>query len=272
MAGRAAEATDAVTQHLASGATVRLLSFTASHTREDALSDLLDKHADAHRRFWSQRSVKQALKRSGSVGRITGQECTYGTRSGWHPHRHVLCFVDSISESDEALLKREWVASCKQAGLSCTYERGLDVRGGDNRVGQYLAKLGLEVTLVNAKKGRAGGMAPFQLLDWAEDLPLARDLYQEFACAMKGKRALWWSRGLKKRFGIDEVSDEELVEAPAEEDEILRALLHRDGLRLLSRHAAQGEFLALCGADDFDEARRFLVEKGGHPTWLDANM
>jgi hypothetical protein len=269
MAGRAQEATEAVTQHLGNGGTVRMLTFTASHTRDDSLAELCARHAAAHERFWSRSSVKLSLKRCGSVGRITGQEVTFGEASGWHPHRHVLAFVEGMTDDEERLLKSAWVECCEHAGLSATYERGLDVRGGDDRVASYLAKLGLEVALLNAKSGRLSSCTPFGLIDGASlgDSRCA-DLFREFAGTMKGRRALWWSPGLKARFGIDDTTDEDLVEAPAEQDEQLHAHLHRDGLRLLSRHAAQGHFLALCGVDRVEDARRLLVEKGGDPDWV----
>ena len=44
--------------------------------------------------------------------------------------------------------------------------------------------------------------------------PHLADLYQEYAKAFKGWAQLLWSRGLKKRFGIEEFKDGELAKIP----------------------------------------------------------
>jgi hypothetical protein len=215
--------------------------------------------------------VREVLTSCGSIGRITGQEGTWGDAAGWHPHRHVLVFVEGMTGDHETQLKREWLKACDHAGLSASFTRGLDVRGGDDRVGSYLAKLGMEVALVQAKKGRRSSVTQFGMLDLAEfGDDHAAALFREFAATMKGKASLRWSPGLKARFGIDEVTDAELVEAKGDEDEQEFARLHRDGLKILSRLAVQGEFLRLCGLGDLDAAREFAVSCGCHPAMIEA--
>ncbi len=87
-------------------------------------------------------------------------------------------------------------------------------------LGGYLTKVeggwgaGLELARSDLKRGRRGGRSPFELLaEAAEGDVLALMLWLEYERATKGKRAISWTRGLRKM--LIDVADED---APSDED------------------------------------------------------
>ena len=74
------------------------------------------------------------------------------------------------------------------------------------------------MTKGHIKKGKEGGLTPFDLLAKADylDEPIhgrkPSQWFREFAMAFKGARQLMWSRGLKDLFGLRDKSDEEILE------------------------------------------------------------
>ena len=269
-ARRAQELTDAIATHRANGGTVYLLTFTASHSRSDLLPDLVSAHMSAHARFWRQGGVRRTLEGLGVVGRVTAFEVTFGHDTGWHPHRHALVFVEQDDEHTAFelfdCLSDEWVRCCASSGLHATREHGLDVRGGE-AAGAYVAKLGLEVALAVRKVGRRSRFGIWQLLEQAQN-PWARAAFAAFAHAMKGKRHLVWSRGLKARLGVEDVSDEEIMEDGGSEDEALLAVLSRSLWRGVYANEIRGELLQILGIGDLEEARTLLLAFGLDPAGL----
>lgn len=98
-------------------------------------------------------------------------------------------------------------------------------------------ELGLSCT----KLGRMKNRSPFQILrdmivaDLESDSAFSRDLrlVVEYVLATKGKKQLFWSRGLKAAAGIEDKSDEEVVDDEQENAKILWGLTrqHWDVLR-----------------------------------------
>jgi hypothetical protein len=78
-----------------------------------------------------------------------------------------------------------------------------------------MAKWGLEDEMTKGHTKKAiHGETPFDFLRAYVDDPTDKQagaLFKEFAETFKGKRQLYWSPGLKKRFAIGESSDEELA-------------------------------------------------------------
>lgn len=72
-----------------------------------------------------------------------------------------------------------------------------------------------EATLGQFKKGRKGNRAPFEVLQSVADDGDADDaaIWQEWTRVSRGKRQMWWSKGLKEMAGIaaDERTDEEIA-------------------------------------------------------------
>ncbi len=209
-------------------------------------------------RFYRDWAVRGVLADLALLGRISALECTFGQSSGWHPHDHSLLFVASgaVTDSHLAVLRSAWVRVCAKEGRVASEVHGLDVRGGDLAVGAYLSKLGNEVALANRKKGRgADRFGVWQLLELAGTGSVwARLAFCEYACTMKGRHHLRWSKGLKARFGINERTDEEIVTGKGDEDERLYATITRDLWRGVVRSSLRGDLLAVLGVGDMESA------------------
>ncbi|HXK19925.1 MAG TPA: hypothetical protein VNG33_19075 [Polyangiaceae bacterium] len=111
-------------------------------------------------------------------------------------------------------------------------ERGVRaelVDNGTERLADYLAKLGLEVTGIASKTSAEGH---FSSWDIAREAAKGRykfvALWKEHGAVMKGARQLTWSRGLRDALGLEpERSDEELAEEnlePGETETMLGAI------------------------------------------------
>ena len=204
-----------------------LLTLTARHGRSDSLERLLHGMKEAKRRL-RQRAEWRRLPFEGSV---TATEITHGTRNGWHPHFHELILLRATSE-EEALdmartLRSPWLASLRAYGLDGA-SAAFDVRGAAE-AGNYVAKWGVaeEMTLSGDKAGKTQdghdrGRLPSQLATLGgEGDATAAKLWVEYFEATSGKRRnqLVWSRGLKLRCGVEEVSDEDAALKEAEDED-----------------------------------------------------
>lgn len=69
----------------------------------------------------------------------------------------------------------------------------------------------------DAKSGRGESISPFELLDDDSSISPGRRavLWREYYAATKGRRAITWSRGLKKLYEIGEKTDEEIQDEAA---------------------------------------------------------
>ena len=195
-----------------------MATFTARHTRETRLDELVEGMRLAKRKLVQHRSYRTLVKPH-LVGHVTASEVTGGGLHGWHPHYHQIFIVKAAdaaaAEALIRLLQDPWLASLKGVGLSGTGQ-GFDVQNA-SAAGNYVAKWGAaeELTLTAKKEARSKtGRSPFQLLaDYAErDDKQAGALFAEYAKVFKGLRQLVWSDGLKKLAGVDAMSDEEVAE------------------------------------------------------------
>lgn len=198
---------------------VYLLTLTFSHNAKQSLKSLILGLRKAMKRFYETTRVQQIFKALTVKHKIKGLENTYGS-NGWHPHHHILLFVeyssDFFSYRDE--LASLWIKACVKSGLDApSMEYGLDIRDG-KYASNYVSKWGLEheMTKGHIKRAKKGGYSPFDLLhfslfDGEMNGRTAESLWQEFGVAMKGARQLEWSRGFKELLSIEEKSDEELA-------------------------------------------------------------
>lgn len=253
---------------------VLLLTLTFSHSVKESLSSLLERQRKALKIFNETTKVQALLKSIGVQYKIKALEMTYG-QNGWHPHNHILLltqnqvenFKDYISD-----LSALWIKACTKAGLTApSMTHGLDIRDG-NYANQYVAKWGLDYELAkgHVKKGRNGGLTPFDLLQYSMlDISIndrsVKSLWQEFGVASKGKRQLEWGRGLKKLLDIDEKSDEELAEE-TEQNAILLTTVNSYYFSLLCTYQLRHVYIQ-CLQRDYEngcfgsgEAERLLIE------------
>ena len=196
------------------GLSVFLVTLTFRHSAGEPLAETLEALKVAAKSWREHRAFKR-FRKAGLVGTIVATELTHGS-NGWHPHLHILVFWEGGKAEGQAALealREPWLASLAgrgRTGMGAAY----DVQDG-TQAGQYVAKWGAaeEMTLGNKKEGKRAGRSPFQLLDSAAFSRSDRALFFEYGLAVKGRRQLVWTRGLKDRFGVDDVSDEAAAEA-----------------------------------------------------------
>lgn len=208
-----------------------LVTLTFPHSKYQQLSPLLKMQADAlaklrKGKLWD--NFKNDINYSGLIRSL---ELTYGV-NGWHPHTHELWFVgkDINAEEIKEYVIDKWWSACLRAGLVEDnademlnfYKHAVDIKGNCS-ASDYLAKqdssknwgVDREVAKASSKKGKKSGLHPFAFLT-EEHKNVS--LWLEYSKAIKGKSQLFWSRGLKKKCGIDEISDEEISEENSEID------------------------------------------------------
>lgn len=217
-AHRAAEIQQGADRWCSDGGSTLMFTVTLRHRLEDGLKQSLDLLQGAYRRMTGSRPWRALLARHGYVGQIRALEMPWGSLNGWHPHAHVLAFFEGeISDEQIATLEREafalWESAVlREGGRSLIEARGLKVSRG---AAAYIAKVqeheqkwlaGAELARFDVKRGRSGSLTPFELLD-GPDL-WRRALWVEYVTVTKGRRAIFWSKGLRDLVGVgDEVED-----------------------------------------------------------------
>lgn len=209
-----------------------MVTFTFPHTSFHALGDLLERQADAFKRFRAGGPFRRLKAELGFQGLVRSLEVTHGA-NGWHPHTHELWLVDpSVTRDIVARISELWSRACIAAGLLDPTDdgkmfgfraHGVDVKTNATS-GQYLAKqdssrnwgITHEVAKASSKLGKAKGVHPHEFLVRMAKGDEAR--YFEYLEAMKGKRQLFWSPKLKDRCGLDDVSDDDLSQGGDDAD------------------------------------------------------
>lgn len=259
---RANEIQQAMGQCLAQGGQVLMPTFTIPHGRQDLLTDTLALIKDALRWMARHRQYKQLQSRLGVQGRIIATEINHGEANGWHPHFHELWFFEG-SGVDAAQLEKDlhvlWVAACHKFGLGTpSRKHGVVVQDG-SRAASYVAKMGDkpwtladEMAKANAKKGRRSNRSFWQLIDCYMDENAttqhrnrAKQLIREYAEATKGRKVLTWTQGLKKRYAVTDMTDEELA-AQQEEEAVFIADIPLPDWRIVIRHRLEAVILDVC--------------------------
>lgn len=230
-AGRAAEIEHAVKEHQKTGGELLFFTGTVRHHQGDDLALTLDAVMTAWRKMTGNRPWKRWKKDLGISGYIRSIEVTLG-QHGWHPHAHVLLFLDGEISDDQrdafrASLFELWADAVEKAGAKRPTEKGLDLQKVDKKgkvLAQYIGKIqdektawsaGAELARADVKSGRGGSITPMELLDESDERSEAERarLWREFYTVTKGRRAITWSRGLKKRYDVGEQDDEEILDA-----------------------------------------------------------
>lgn len=251
---RRAELIEAMDKHKATGGAAWLMTLTVPHTREEKAFTLTEKLLKAYRAFGQGKNAWTGIL-PGVVGSVRALEVTHGQANGWHPHLHVLVLLDGDAdpkEYEEKMLS-QWAKVTKRHGLADVNEHGLRLDDG-SKAAQYASKWGLEdeMTKAHIKQGRKGGnRTPWALLaDYAQGDKRAGHLFQEFFGAFRGKSQLHWSRGLKKKLGLDDKSDEQVAEEKVEAVDVLAARLSLEDWKLIRKHDLRGLVLELLRTAD----------------------
>jgi hypothetical protein len=229
--GRSLEVEHAATEHARAGGRLVFVTFTLPHTVRDTLTDLLSELNGAWKRVQQSRGFRGRRAALG-IASVRSLEVTYG-RNGWHPHLHLLLFIDE--GSDDALadlagyLDAAWADAVERGGRKRPNEHGTRVQpvtlGAAATLAKYLTKVqdahgdawsvGAEMARGDLKSGRRhDSLTPFDLAEHAaagDRRGLA--LWREYEEATRGRRCLTWTVGLRERYGLpDEVEDLALSE------------------------------------------------------------
>ena len=227
-AGRAAEIEEAVTAHQATGGSVVFFTGTVRHHQGDKLEDTLGQVLDSWSRLRRNKGWRLMKKKYAIAHYIRAIEVTRSEKNGWHPHCHALLFLEGdITEEELQALRSDlfhyWSSAVEALGGKRPTEKGLDLQKCDKEgkvLARYVGKIqekkkwtaGAEMARFDVKNGRGESISPFELLD--DDSSISPDrravLWREYYLATKGRRAITWSRGLKKLYDIGEKSDEEI--------------------------------------------------------------
>jgi hypothetical protein len=224
-----------------------MVTLTVRHALSHELSATQAGVNRAWKRFQQSRAWKRIRQSYGVIGFVRAVEVKHG-RAGWHPHIHILLLsarpkdVERDLHGELAGLWRAAVVRELGAEHEPDDEHGCHVAPA--YAADYLAKMGLEIAN-SVSKVRGPSRGPFELLEDARRGDAqARALWLDYTKATKGKRQLEWSRGLRKRFGLGETTDEELAARAAAAGETTTVLeLSRRQWEALNR--ADGVMMAL---------------------------
>lgn len=240
---------------------IAMMTLTFSHKRTDKLADILETFSKATTKFMTGKAYHNIREEMGIIGRIRVLEVTWSNENGFHPHLHIALFYknDVDLEVMKSKLYKLWKSACSKFKLKVNKEYGLDLQGA-LEAESYLSKHGTwsldqELTKAHIKKGKEKSLTPFDFLReyLKTDDERYLNLFREYAEAFKGKRQLQWSQGLKKRFLIEEKTDEDLAKEKAEESDIL-GLLNIEQWKAVLKKNSRAEFLNLCETFGFDVA------------------
>jgi plasmid rolling circle replication initiator protein Rep len=258
----------------AQGKQAVMVTFTFPHTVADKLKDLLEKFSKSLMSFKSGKAFVGFKNRYGFEGLIRSLEITRGP-NGWHPHTHELFFVDKELEQAEfkEWLQNRWLNVCSKSGLvdindddkvDAFIKHSLDVKFNCS-TSDYLAKfddkanwgVDREIAKASSKNSKKNGMHPFELAHKGYS-----QLFIEYTEAIKGKAQLFWSRDLKKKVGIVDITDEEISEEDKkEEDTVIGFLRKIEDWKTVTAYELRSKILDMV-EDGFDivAIRRYIAE------------
>jgi len=252
--------------HKKEGGKIALLTLTFSHKKRDRLKDILQKFGQATQKFMSGRAYQNIRDELGLIGRVRVTEVTYG-ENGFHPHAHIALFY--TNDVDLKNIKKEmyllWEKACFKFELTVNEKHGLDLQNGEEAE-KYMSKHGTwsleqELSKAHIKKAKNDSMTPFDFLRkyLEEEDEKYLILFREFAKCFKGKRQLQWSQGLKKRFVLEDKTDEQLATEKTEEADVL-GLLNYETWKKILEYENRSYFLDLCEQYSFEKAVIIIKE------------
>ena len=239
---RKAELKAAIGQSKARGWQVSLMTLTVPHGLGDDLKDTKLKL----RKSWGRIRDSKKYKGAGGIkeiccieGTVRASEVTYG-ENGFHPHFHFLIFSSrNISpEVYKFMFSPLWQTACLKSGLGRPSEKhGVDVRDGAF-ADEYVSKgnFGLEKSIwgldsemtkgqTKLTKSKTGKSMLGLLEDWAlNGTESSKWLYRVYFKAYKGERQLHYSKGLKNKLAVEEITDSALIARDDDECSVLATL------------------------------------------------
>ncbi len=287
---RAFEIAYAVRKHLNNGGGVLHIVVTMPHRAGEALAKLWSVISDCWAHVTSGGGWKTFCERHGVLGYVRATEVTHSWASGWHPHCHVLLFVDApmspVENEDgfyalRAAIRNRWCTRMgEKHGRTMSTEFGITVdpvkADEADGSGQYLTKVGYELAMIDTKLGRGEGhRTPFAIAHDAAETGDVADigLLREWIEASYKKHSISWSQDVRRALGLGkDKTDEELASEDPGGETV--AEIDRPLWRLLAkrRDGARAQLLAAFENDDNRQcllaAVQYLVDLG-YPVGVD---
>jgi len=220
---RAEEVADGYKNAAGMGWDAYLVTLTAPHVRESSLMEEALWWRESWRWAFADGRASKEIK-ADWLGFINSAEMTYGERSGWHFHRHLLLFVKpDMGPLAVAMMRARWLAAVRRGhrdngGIE---QHAFDAKPMDNKLmAYYIAKVGAELNATTTKDSqtplsllRAAALAGDQCPLWVEALEVSSGL-KIGSCR--------WSRGLRAALHLaPERADDELAEDCAAVGDVL---------------------------------------------------
>lgn len=187
---------------------VEMMTLTVRHSAQDNVKELRQGLTRSMQLFQQGSDWSALCRRHGIVGLVRAFEVTHGEH-GWHPHHHVLVFLERpLSDEERRALRNalslRWRRVVVKSELGEPHEP--DDRHGccltPIRQSDYLSKLGLEMADVFTKMGRGKvSRTPLQI---AYDILVHRGrsadvaLWREYATGMKGAHFLSYTKAIQE--------------------------------------------------------------------------
>jgi len=255
---RAEEVQTAITWAETQGLQVVMITYTASHKANYALKDFGVRFQKAYRA-----TMKQVyrLRKQYEEGNIKATEFTFSEKNRWHKHSHVLIFLKKECDADAFFkeIQQAWERQCSKVGLlDISNEKALAdfrkhgcdmVKGAQESLARYTNKSASEWTISDemAKSVLKIGknkehITPFQMV---VEIATTRDMgyryrlidaFFEYALYTKGLHQMDWSNGLKAKVGIEDKTDEEIMEEEKDDAEFLAGLTVAHWYQLRSKY------------------------------------
>lgn len=277
------------------GGSLVMLTIAGRHKQSDRLRNTLGATYKVLRQVRQSRAWRSLYERYGVIGDIRAVEITDGD-NGWHPHIHLLIFVDRAEVTDGDLTEIEDVAYgqfAKRIRRETGHRMNRGVGVNAIRIGpeaaSYISKwsevdqddrTGHELARADMKKSRGiHGRSPWELLDADVTDQGAFARWVEYFESTLGRRFLEPSRGLYERFGVLDRDDVEIIEDTEAAEAVLDVeapaydLMHAEGgtVGYLLDYVEQGDLIAARAmiADYRRRARRLAEKRGQSDRWRD---
>lgn len=239
---RSDEVQDTIRAWQARGGSVVLATFTLAHRVTTPLRVSWDAVGDGWAAVRNGSGWVKDSRDFGIGGYCRVIEVTRSWRNGWHPHVHVLLFVQGAPTPAEceALRSRlfsRWSARLARDGFKTQefdkrgHAVGVDVRVASAHdvayLADYLTKFGYvpkgsaepgetswtlarEVSRGDLKQGRKGSRTPWEILEEAASGHKGdRRLWHEWESASKGRRQYAWALGFRESLNLAELETDE---------------------------------------------------------------
>jgi len=209
--------------------TYSFVTLTHPHTNKETLANTMERLGKAVRALRTGKAWTLFKEKYGLEHIIRATEVTYSDTAGFHPHFHMLFVYDREAMTPEEVanieqfLRDRWSRICIDHGFIANDRKrcehlihGVDVQTGVNPVDwEYLAKIKVwEMASTTSKTPRKkDSLSPWNIFEKAQEGdPKYQALWWDFMEGMRGRAAIRWSPGLKQLVGVEEKTDDEIVQ------------------------------------------------------------